>query len=140
MEDDMVKINLRDYYYWYITDELIEDSDEVAVELRAGKRYEATHYQRAKRNKANYSLNAGDGIENAVSIFEPSPDMCLVLMEQYQRLCCALNALPDAQGRRIEAHYLRGLSVQEIAAEESVTCRAVQASLQRGLRTMRKLF
>lgn len=136
----MVEINLKDYYYWYIMDEFVEISDEVAAELRAGKRYEATHYQRAKRNKANYSLNVGDGIENAVSRFEPSPDMCLVLMEQYQRLCCALNALPDAQGRRIEAHYLRGMSIQEIAVDEGVTCRAVQASIKRGLKAMPKFF
>ena len=34
----MVKINLKDYYYWYITDKFIEVSDEVAAELRAGKR------------------------------------------------------------------------------------------------------
>ena len=50
-----------------------------------------------------------------------------MLMEEYQKLCHALNALPDAQGRRIEAHYLLGQSVQDIAAEEAVTCRAVQA-------------
>ena len=29
---------------------------------------------------------------------------------------------------------------EEIAAEEAVTCRAVQASIQRGLKAMRKYF
>ena len=45
----MVEINLKDYYYWYITDEFVEFSDEVAV-LRAGKRYGAVYRRRMKRN------------------------------------------------------------------------------------------
>ncbi len=135
----MVEINLKDYYYWYITDEFIEVSDEVAEELRAGKRYEAVYRRRMKRNKVN-SLDTGDRVERAVCVFEPSPELCLILMEQYQRLCCAMNALPDTQGRRIEAYYLLGQSVQELAVEEGVTCRAVQASIKRGLKAMRKFF
>lgn len=139
MEDNMVEINLKDYYYWYITDEFIEVSDEVAAELRAGKGYEAVYRRRMKRNKVN-SLDAGDHVERAVCVFEPSPELCLILMDQYQRLCCALNALPDVQGRRIEAHYLRGLSMREIAAADGITYQAVQASIQRGLKAMRKFF
>lgn len=135
----MVEINLKDYYYWYIMDEFVEISDEVAEELRAGKRYEAVYRRRMKRNKVN-SLDTGDRVERAVCVFEPSPELCLILMEQYQRLCCAMNALPDTQGRRIEAYYLLGQSVQELAVEEGVTCRAVQASIKRGLKAMRKFF
>lgn len=139
MEDSIVKINLKNYYYWYITDKFIEVSDEVAAELRAGKRYESVYSRRMKRNKVN-SLDAYDGLEHIACAFEPSPELCIVLMERYHRLCCALNMLPDAQGRRIEAHYLLGLSVQEIAMEEDVTCRAVQVSIKRGLKAMRKYF
>lgn len=135
----MVEINLKDYYYWYITDEFVEISDEVAAELRAGKRYESVYSRRMKRNKVN-SLDAYDGLEHIACAFEPSPELCIVLMERCHRLCCALNMLPDAQGRRIEAHYLLGLSVQEIAMEEDVTCRAVQVSIKRGLKAMRKYF
>lgn len=135
----MVEINLKDYYYWYITDEFVEVSDEVAAELRAGKRYEAAYRRRMKRNKVN-SLEAGDHVERAVCVFEPSPELCLILMDQYQRLCCALNALPDVQGCRIEAHYLRGLSMREIAAADGITYQAVQASIQRGLKVMRNFF
>lgn len=135
----MVEINLKDYYYWYITDEFVEVSDEVAAELRAGKRYEAAYRRRMKRNKVNF-LDAGDHVERAVCVFEPSPELCLILMDQYQRLCCALNALPVVQGRRIEAHYLRGLSMREIAATDGITYQAVQASIQRGLKVMRKFF
>lgn len=109
------------------------------MELRAGKRYESVYSRRMKRNKVN-SLDAGDHVERAVCAFEPSPELCIVLMERYHWLCCALNILPDAQGRRIEAHFLLGLSVQEIAEKECVSCRAVQASIKRGLKAMRKYF
>ena len=37
----MTTINLKDFYPWYMTDEYIEVSDEVAAELRASKLYEA---------------------------------------------------------------------------------------------------
>lgn len=59
----MTTINLKEFFYWYKVDEYIEVTDEVAEELRADKRYEVTHHWRMKRNKANYSLDADDGIE-----------------------------------------------------------------------------
>ncbi len=31
----MTTINLKDFYYWYLTDELVEVPDEVAEELMA---------------------------------------------------------------------------------------------------------
>ena len=34
----MTTINLKDFYYWYLTDELVEVPDEVAEELTASKR------------------------------------------------------------------------------------------------------
>ena len=52
----MITINLRDYYSWYMTDEHIEVSDEVAAELRASKLAEAAYAERVRYNKAYYSL------------------------------------------------------------------------------------
>ena len=40
----------------------------------------------------------------------------------------------------IDAHYLLGLSIEEIARADGVSCRAVQISIDRGLETMRKIF
>ena len=131
---------LERVFYWYKTDEYIEVTDEVAEELWADKRYEVTHHRRMKRNKVNYSLDADDGIEYAACEFEPSPEVALDLMEQYRRLCCALNHLPPIQGQRIDAHYLLGWSIREIALAQNVSCRAVQISIDRGLRAMRKFF
>ena len=136
----MTTINLKDFFYWYKRDEFIEVTEAVAQELRADKRYEATYHRRMKRNKANYSLDADDGIENSICESEPSPDECMALMEQYQRLCCALNQLPEAQGRRIEAVYLLGMTAQEVAVADGVSERAVQIAIERGLENMKKFF
>ena len=61
----MTIINLRDFYYWYTQDEYIEVSDDVAEALRASVRSEAAYTERARYNKAYYSLDADDGIEFA---------------------------------------------------------------------------
>ena len=50
----MTTINLKDFYYWYLTDELVEVPDEVAEELMASKRREAAHAERVRYNKAFY--------------------------------------------------------------------------------------
>lgn len=134
----MTKINLKDFFYWYITDEEIVVSDEVAAVLRSDKRYEERHYERCKRNKANYSLDAGDGIENHIVEFDLSAQEILERKEQYMRLCRALNSLPDVQGRRIDACIILGKSYREVAQAEGVSIVAVHNSIQRGLEAMKK--
>lgn len=92
-------------------------------------------------NKAQYSLDAGDGIEaSAVECHSLSPEVVLDLMDQRCRLCRALNSLSEIQGRRIDAHYLLGQSQKEIAKAEGVSENAVSKSIQKGLATMRKIL
>lgn len=133
-----VVINLRDFCYWYLTDEYIEVSNEVAAVLRSDRRYEERHYERRKRNKAQYSLDAGDGIENHICEFEPSAQELLDRKERYMLLCWALNSLPALQDRRIDAHIILGKSVRQIANEEGVSVRAVQIVIRQGLDNMKK--
>ena len=133
----MTIINLRNFFYWYVTDEYIEVSEEVAAVLRSDSRYEERHYERQKRNKANYSLDAGDGIENRIVEFEPSAQQLLERKERFCRLCRALNSLPDTQGRRSDAHIILGKSVREIADAEGVSVRAVQIAIKLGLEDMK---
>lgn len=64
----MTTINLKDYYPWYLTNEYIEVSDEVAAELRAGKLAEAAHAERVRYNKSYYSLDCDDGIEYSACV------------------------------------------------------------------------
>ena len=137
----MIEINLRHFYPWYIEDCFIEISDEVAEALTEAERLERNYMRRMFYNKAQYSLNADDGIEaSAAECHILSPEAVLDLMERHCRLCRALNELPELQGRRVEAHYLLGKSVREIAEEEGVGERNVRKSIQRGLEGMKKLL
>jgi RNA polymerase sigma-70 factor (ECF subfamily) len=142
MEDlSMVTINLRDFYPWYTHDEFADVPDAVAAELLADRRYHKAHERRVKRNKAQYSLDAEDGIETAaVTHSVNSPEAVLELMERHCALCRALNSLPDKQGRRIEAHYLIGQSQKAIAEAEGVAENSVSLSIKRGLRAMEKFL
>lgn len=134
----MTTINLRDYYPWYTQDEYIEVSDEVAAELRADKLYEAAHQRKVVRNKAQYSLDLDDGIEYLACLSEPTPQQLLERKETFIALCHALNSLPEAQGRRVEACVILGKSYREVAKAEGVDKSTVRESVQAGLENMKK--
>ena len=134
----MTTINLKDFYYWYIVDELVEVPDEVAEALLAGKRAEAAYQRRLTRNKAFYSLDCDDGIEYSACLHEPSPQELLDRKEMFFRLWNALNSLPELQGRRVDAHLILGKSYQEIAREEGVDKSAVRAAVLCGINRMKK--
>lgn len=136
----MVEINLRHFYPWYIEDCFVEVSDEVAAEFHADHLYEAAHQRRTRRNKAVYSLDLEDGIEYTACFMEPSTQELVERMEQIEQLCCALNALPDAQGQRVFEYFLLGRSQTEIAADEGVSVKTVHASIRRGLEFMKKFL
>lgn len=104
----MTSINLRDFYYWYTQDEYIEASDDVAEALRASVRSEAAYTERARYNKAFYSLNYDDGIEYSVCQHELTPDEVLELKERFCRLWNALNSLPEIQGRWVDVNHVTG--------------------------------
>jgi len=136
----MITINLRDFYYWYATDVLVEVSDEVAEELIADKRYEKTH-ERVQRRYNVLSLDVEDGtVEMASMQSSDRPEVVIELIEQRCRLCYALNSLSDLQGRRIEAHYILGMSRKQIADIEGVSESAVNQCIDSGIKSMRKFF
>jgi len=135
-----ITINLHDFYPWYTHDEFVEVPTETAEELFADKRYNQTHERYQRRNKV-LSLDMADGTEAAASIqHTDNPEAIFEMMERHCNLCCALNSLPDIQGRRIDAHYLQGKSREEIAQAEGVSKRAVNYSIESGLKAMRKYF
>ena len=82
----MTTINLKDFYYWYIQDQFIEVADEVAEALTASRRQEAAYVERARYNKAYYSLDCDDGIEYSACQHEPSPQELLDRKEMFFRL------------------------------------------------------
>lgn len=136
----MATINLRDFYPWYTHDEFVEVTDDVAAELLTDKRYSKTYERTRRRNKV-HSIDAEDGTEAAASVHAAdSPEAVLEMKERYCRLCRALNSLPEKQGKRIEAHYILGMSIQEIAEAEGVGERNIRKSISRGLTAMKTFF
>ena len=91
----MKKINLREFYSWYMEDVMVE----VTEELLAGQRYIKASRRRIYRNKSHYSLDAEDGIEYSACFSNPSPQELIERMERFEHICQALNSLPDAQGQ-----------------------------------------
>ena len=134
----MTTINLKDFYYWYIQDQFIEVSEEVAEALRASVRYEAAYQRRLTRYKAQYSLDCEDGIEYSACLHEPSPQELMDRKELFFRLWNALNSLPEIQGRRVDAHLILGKSYRQIAREEGVDKSAVRCSVKCGIERMKK--
>ena len=110
----MTTINLKDFYAWYTHDEYIEVSDEVAAELKADKLYEAAYQRRTTRNKAQYSLDCDDGIEYSACLHEPTPQELLERMELFTLLWNALNSLPEAQGRRVDACIIEARAIARL--------------------------
>ena len=136
----MTTIDLKDFYYWYTQDQFIEVSDEVAEVFVADTRREMAYQRRLSRHKAQYSLDCEDGIEYSACLHEPTPEELLERKERFVRLWNALNSLPEAQGRRIDAHIILGKSIKEIAEAEGVHEESVRQSIKRGLEQMKKTF
>ena len=134
----MTFINLRDFYPWYVEDQIVQVSNEVYEELVAGRRSEVAYQRRTLRHKAQYSLDADDGLEYAVCLGEPTPQELLDRKELFYQLWNALNSLPEIQGRRVDAHLILGKSYRQIAREEGVDKSAVRCSVKCGIERMKK--
>ena len=131
----MALINLRDFYPHH-TDCIVEVPDEVVAVLCQADRLEKNYMRCRYYNKAHYSLDVGDGIEQN-ALFPPL--MPFEVCEQRLRvelLYTALDSLPDKQRRRVFAHYILGFSKAEIARIEDVSHKAVSLSITAGLRRL----
>jgi len=136
----MAKINLRDFYPWYPHDEFVEVPDEIAEAMAEHKRHEESGDRRDRRHKAWYSLDADTGMEAYAAFTAKSPHEVLEFKEMFCNLCRALNALPEIQGRRVEAHFLIGMSRKEIALLEGTSEIAVRKTIMKGLISMKKFL
>lgn len=132
----MTTINLRDYYPFIHSDLFLEVSEEVAAALADAERRERNYRRRVFYNKAHYSLDAGDGIENEALFRSLSPCEIYERKLTMEQLYAAIDALPEVQARRIYAYYILGVSQTEIARAEGVANGRVSESIKRGLRNM----
>ncbi|CAK7001314.1 MAG: hypothetical protein ENTB_00041 [Enterocloster aldenensis] len=137
----MQKINLRDLYPdVYKTDAFLEVTDEVQAVFLADERAEAAYERQMYRYKAHYSLDFGNGIENAAMQFPPTPEELLEQKQLRDQLYAAVMALPDKQAKRIYARFYLGMTVKEIAQAEGVDISRIYDSIQRGLKQLAKQF
>jgi len=97
----MSKINLRDYYPFYKTDFFVEVPNEVEAALLEAERLEQNYIRRRFYNKAYFSLDAGDGIENDILFVSLSPCEVYERKITAKQLHAAIASLPDKQAKRI---------------------------------------
>ena len=142
IKNGFTTVNLALYYLDAVLDgdNLIKVKNVIADEMFSDKQYQQNYDRSIRRNKV-HSIDADDGtIELASSIKTDDPFFLMEYMDLHCKLCFALNQLPDVQGRRIEAHYVLGISQKEIAKRESVTKGSVSISITRGLAEMKKIL
>lgn len=136
----MVRINLRDFYPYSNEESSIDVNVEVADLLFACKRAEASYERKIRRHKAYYSLDHKTGIERSILFTSHSPEELYERKLTREDLHAAIAQLPDKQAKRIYAHYLLGMSKEEIAKAEGVSWRAIHQSILQGLGRMEKIL
>lgn len=136
----MKEINLRDYYPFYTKDTVVEVPDEVADLLREYKLSDAAHFLRTYRHKAYFSLDYDKNVERDALVVVLAPEDILIQEEEHGRLYQAITLLPEKQRNRICSHYLRGMSLSEIAKSEHSAVSSVHEGIQRGLRRLKKIL
>lgn len=132
----MKTINIREYYPFYTSDHFINVPDEIAAILRDFKRWEAANRLRTYRNRAYYSLDRGDGLENDILFVSLSPCEIYERKMTVEQLYAAIASLSDKQAKRIYAHYFLGLSKVEIARAEGVNKSQITRSISKALRSI----
>ncbi len=139
-EVNMAIINLRDYYPFYTSDCFMEVSDEVAEMFKEFDRKEAAYRLRTYRHKAYYSLDRDDGLEHEAVFVALSPHELYERKVTMQELHAAIASLPDKQAKRIYAHFILGMTKQNIARAEGVNEKVVRVAIERGLRHLEKIL
>ena len=136
----MKKINLKDYYPYYIQDTVVEVPDEVADLLREYKLAEASYILRTYRQKAYFSLDYDASVERDALVIVLTPAEILEQKEENARLYQALASLPEKQRNRIYAHFFLGMSKSEIAKAEGTHKSRITRSINAGLRSLEKFL
>ena len=71
--------------------------------------------RRTYRHKAYYSLDRDDGLEHEAVFVALSPHELYERKVTMQELHAAISSLPDKQAKRIYAHFILGMTKQDIA-------------------------
>ena len=135
------RINLRELYPdYYQTDIFIDIPEEVLAVIAEETRAEAAEKRQKYRYRAQYSLDVGDGIEEATLHQLPNPETILETYQQHEELYAAIMSLPEKQAKRIYARFFLGLTINEIAKIEGVSKSRVSESIRTGLEKLKIFF
>ena len=117
----MVKINLRDYYPDYYTeDNYIMVTEDIAEAFEESRRKANAERVKQFRHKSYVSLDCNDNLEVRLSDnVLPSPLVELERNYLSKKLYEALSTLSPEQQRRINAKFFLGLSYTSIAKSEN---------------------
>ena len=142
----MAVINLRRYYPHYPKDKFIEVPDDVAGELKEGRRIE--NRQNSKRTYYHvYSIDQSPAMENHAMFLVLSPEELMIQAEDEANADLMLEHLSDAmlllsptQARRLHARYTLKKKFREIAADEGVSGSCATESVTSAVRKLQKFF
>ena len=115
-------------------------TEEVAAVYFDGQRKENAYQRRVYRNKAHFSLDQEDGIENDAVFTTSDPFEIFADKLAKQQIYDAMNLLPEKQRRRIHSQYFLGMSRSEIARAEGVDVSTVRESITAGLLKLKKIL
>lgn len=135
-----IKINLREIYPFYQTDIWVDVEEATARELRQFELNENAYILRRYRNRAYFSLDREDDIEQEAVLSAASPEELVLQKASREELYKALCQLPDKWVRRIHAHYMLGMSKVEIARSEQIDESTVRKSIERGLGRLARIL
>ena len=135
----MKKINLRKYYpVIYFEDTYIDVADEIADVLLAMLHTDHAYYARVRYNRAYYSLNRNDGIEEISLELALSAEQEAENEHDKAELYFALLNLPKKQACRVYARYFLCQSISTIAKFEGVQSSTISRSLKKALKNLRR--
>lgn len=134
----MKRINLKNYYPYYMEDCIIEVTDELESFLRVCKAREKAYKEKIRYNKAYYSLEWNNNVDNDGGKTSISAEEEFERRLAIKELYLALNGLSDIQMRRVYAYYFLGMNQSEIAKAEGTKVPAISKSIDRGLKKMKK--
>lgn len=116
----------------------MEVPEDVVEMFKEFDRKEAAYRLRTYRHKAYYSLDRNDGIEHEALFVAFSPYELYERKVTIQELYTAISRLPDKQAKRIYAHFILGLTKQDIARAEGVDERSCGSPLSAAFGTWKK--
>ena len=73
-------------------------------------------------------------------LIPPYPAFLKYPVPLQQELHAAIASLPDKQAKRIYAHFILGMTKQDIARAEGVDEKVIRVAIERGLRHLEKIL